>query len=146
MSEEPTPTGRDLDRVVAEKIMEWSIYHYDKGHPNNCYYMLMDSSFNPVVFSQKQNWGQRKTEQEAWDDVPRFSEDIEAAWQIVEEMERRGWSYDLNSIFKPAACTFGKGLYDEYEHCWHEEYCAAAQTMPHTICLAALKAMGKVAA
>ena len=83
--------GREKDCLIAEKVMGYSIYHYDKDHPDNCYYMLMDNEFNPVNAIYPSN--QKKTEAEAWEDCPNFSTDIAAAFEVVEKIRKdlNGW-------------------------------------------------------
>lgn len=70
---------RELDRRCAEAL-GWTVYHYDKAHRDHCYYMLVDAEFVPVNFID----GSRTTEADAWNDVPSFSEDISAAWTLIE--------------------------------------------------------------
>lgn len=51
--------------IALAQALGWSVYHYDKDVESRCYYMLMDHEFDPVVIFD----GERKTEEEAWDDA-----------------------------------------------------------------------------
>jgi len=79
-------TGREFDYLVGEKVMNYSIYHYDKDHPDGCYYMLVDENFEPVTDEVGWSAGERKTEKEAWKDCPNYSTDIAAAFKVEERM------------------------------------------------------------
>lgn len=79
-------SGRELDRLVAEHVMQFTIYHYDKDIEENCYFMLMDSKgYSVELFG-----GERETEDEAWLDSPYYSTDIAAAWEVLEKMQEKG--------------------------------------------------------
>ena len=82
--------GPELDKLIAEHVMGWSIYRYDKDVPERCYYMLVDKSFDPVVDGGYWNAGERKTEEEAWKDNSPFSTDISAAWKVDEKIRELG--------------------------------------------------------
>lgn len=77
--------SRELDSRVA-RALGYTVYHYDKDHAENCYYMLMDAEFVPVNFID----GSRKTEAEAWSDAPRFSSDLAAAQSLEAVVAERG--------------------------------------------------------
>lgn len=72
-------TDDELNRLVAERVMGWSIYHYDKDYASNCYYMLTDADGDPVAPFAGLHTGERKTEAEAWADVPAYCTNP-AAW------------------------------------------------------------------
>ena len=126
--------SREIDRLVAEHVMGYSVYHYDKDYAKNCYYMLMDGEFSPFLVNE----GERQTETEAWDDAPMFSQDIAAAWMVVEKMRQIGYSITLMG----QTGTF----YTVYICSWHapdtQQARQDAPTAPLTICMAALKVVG----
>lgn len=69
----------ELNKQIALKL-GYSVYHYDKGYPADCYYMLMTPDFNPVVLGRD---GERKTEDAAWGDCPNWQENIGLAMELV---------------------------------------------------------------
>lgn len=79
--------GPELDKMIAEHVMGWSIYRYDKDVPERCYYMLVDKSFDPIADDGTWNAGERKTEEEAWKDNRPFSTDISAAWEVADKLK-----------------------------------------------------------
>jgi len=82
--------GRELTKLVAIHVMKYQIYHYDKDRKENCYYMLVDEEGNAVTDEIGLHAGERKTEEEAWDDCPKFSEDITAAWEAEAKIAELG--------------------------------------------------------
>ena len=80
--------SRELNEQCA-KALGYTVYHYDKDYAENCYYQLMDEELDPVIMFPFRA-GERKTEDEAWADVPAFSTDYEAARILEDEIERRG--------------------------------------------------------
>lgn len=104
----------ELDTQCAQAL-GYTVYHYDKDYAENCYYMLMDAQFNPVVSMFK---GARQTEAEAWGDAPMFSADPEAAHLLEDEIERR----DLQRSYIVALLS-GVGSDVEYAatHVWYAD-------------------------
>ena len=70
---------------------------------------------------------------------PRYSDEIAAAWQVVEKMREQGWWVEVRSDYNATVpltrtiCAFGKGQVCEF---------AEADTAPEAICLAALAVVG----
>lgn len=79
----------DLNRQIAERL-GWWVYHYDKDYRENCYYQLVNESFVPVVYAPNYYTGQRRTEAEAWADVPDFAGDREASLTLESIIDERG--------------------------------------------------------
>ena len=112
--------GRELDALVAEHVMGWSLNSNNFGHVPRGWPPEMtplDTNYDPV-------------------DVPAYSTDIAAAWEVVEKMNAEDIRLELYSPYGDPhwACQF-----------WMEgELVAGAgvDTAPHAICLAALKAVG----
>lgn len=143
------PAGREMDRIIGEKLFGYWVYHYDKDFAENCYCCLMDGSGDAVVDGLHD--GERKTEEEAWGDCPEFSAEIAAAWEVVKKLKEKGWSFRYSNN----ACA-------EYQHAaaFYQCYKAVSEdiltgksiykdnayAIANTACLAtgraALKAMG----
>ena len=116
--------NREIDALVAEKVMGWSqVYINDYPIANAPEYLYPPSDFAP----------------EEPEIVPHYSIDISAAWQVVEKM------IDNESLdfpdFKLENYGFWRALFfdavQNREHGMDE-----AMTAPMAICLAALKAKG----
>ena len=112
--------NRELD-IECAHALGYTVYHYDKDYAENCYYMLMDAAFDPVVPMFK---GARKTEAEAWADVPRFSDDLTAAGLLEDAIERRGlyakckYAETLMAITTPASVSSGYTYEASIESWW----------------------------
>lgn len=133
--------NREIDRLVAEKVMGYTVYHYEDYAENN-FYRLMDEYWNLVLLSPGLENGKRKTEGQAWEDVPRYSTDIADAWLVVEKMRLSilrlpdgHWlsgKIQAGTYLDPALGTID-GYLDDHDQ---------ADNAPLAICLAALKAVG----
>ena len=123
--------GRELDALVAEKVMGWKPYMFPNpihgfGQPSE---LLMDAESAIEL-----------------DLIPRYSTDIAAAWKVVEKVK-------LNIITRYQdkwLCTnvgsdfqFWCEYPNRYENLNDDSYCELGDTAPHAICLAALRAVGK---
>lgn len=64
MDSDEMPAGRELDALVATKIMGWRTAHFDASYGEWLGVPLDDY----------------------WEDVPRYSTDIAAAWLVVKRM------------------------------------------------------------
>ena len=95
-----------IDRMIAERL-GYTIYHYDKGYETSCYYMLMDGESNGVVVGRE---GERKTEDEAWSDCPRFTNRL-FLWEHNEVNGAANWWLRQQSGLWSA--SFGEQLPDE---------------------------------
>ncbi len=96
--------GKELDRLVAEKVMD--------------YYKNFDNILSP----------------------PKYSTDIAAAWEVVEKLaEDTHGGFALNQLRFPHRQGI-RGYLTSFYGETHVE--ATADTAPHAICLAALKAVG----
>lgn len=120
--------GRELDAQVAEKVMGFR--------------RLPMCGPNGEVF---ENW-QRPHESEQWlrTELPHYSTEIAAAWEVVGKIGLvslingpDGWkcSFGVRKDHKPG----------DFSSSWEfsiSQVDARGATAPHTICLAALKAVG----
>ncbi|UAT29532.1 hypothetical protein K7T73_13075 [Bacillus badius] len=116
--------NREIDRLVAEKVMGWepnldddgTVLSYDTEHGNLFFYDDNENDWCP-------------------------SADIQDAWKVVESLRERkiftiydAWDEKDEKIF---CANF------QYNDTYHVvDYSAYADTAPMAICLAALKAVG----
>lgn len=116
MSEKLQP-GPLLDRLVAEKVMGLEVLQDDSGR-----------SFTPLG-----NVGYS---------LPEYSTSIEAAWSVVDKLYPE-FRLELNSILNGYCVQFLKvDMKDPFETWQVIGDSIESETVPHCICLAALKAVG----
>jgi len=110
---------RELDALVAEKVMGFEVGIYES------YRGITGISY---VCKDKYPSGEF--------DLPNYSTDIKAAWEVVEKFSDESFELDhfCDGVW---TCKF-RWVDDEGE----SEAEAKAKTAPRAICLAALKAMG----
>lgn len=75
-------TDEQINRKIAE-LKGYYVYHYDKDIEENCFYQLWDEEGCPVIWKIYE--GHRKTEEEAWKDVPNWAGDLNLAIELVEK-------------------------------------------------------------
>lgn len=111
-------TDRELDALVAEKVMGWA-----RLQPGN----------------DEIGW---KTGPGALDlsGLPEFSTDIAAAWEVVEEIRRRGLAPEIALLAYGKAWGVGFKSWRSNTTLTPANFVHASA--PHAICLAALKAVG----
>lgn len=90
----------------------------------------------------RNSWVKEEENRTTWIDVPEYSTDISAAWEIVERLDaqriRLSMSRFYNGIITGVPTCWGVDFSgDDAEWCGTE-----AQTAPEAICIAALKAVG----
>jgi hypothetical protein len=114
--------GRDLDALVAEKVMGLEPKQPDNvGYRRDTWvYAINDYDDNGPVYVV---------------DCPEFSEDTSAAWSVLERMRELGWYASLETGRGQDKCTLTRLGGDS-------ERLATGETLPLAICLAALKAVG----
>jgi hypothetical protein len=125
------PAGREMDALVAERVMEIRVYWHH-------YYLTGDGKLTKC--------GPFLNGQDSCESVNRkvagYSTDISAAWRVVEKMRDALGHWELaHHIDDPRKCyaEFG-GEYEPYDG-WHTcKGCALADTAPLAICRAALLA------
>jgi Phage ABA sandwich domain len=108
--------GRDLDSLIAEKVMRWKTWIAD-GTLDECW--ETGDEYNPTI--RKSQW--------------RPSTDISAAWEVVEKMIANGFD-DVTLDYTDGWTAF----FSDYD-----ERAAKTRTLPSAplaICIAALLAMG----
>jgi peptide subunit release factor RF-3 len=104
---------RELDALIAEKVM---------GIKETLVYELYDKSTGEKVIT--------------FDSIPHYSTDIAAALEVVEKLKSLGWNM---------AITNNQGWAIWISQDWIDDVMGIAdvraETLPHCICLAALKAV-----
>lgn len=123
---EPRTAGRELDALVAEKVMGLSV-SWRSLHPNP------DASDPPEIYLLDDKGDMPLLEVrsgDGWTFLPRYSTDITAAWQVVERMKERGYWLCLIQNQLLFSASFDSVLTDHR---------ATGETAPHAICLAALE-------
>lgn len=116
--------GRELDALVAEKVMGWSGIDKKWDYETN-------ESF---LGGKTPDWDGRQ-----FYEVPHYSTDIAAAWLVVEKLRTPNWEFQLDHTrFMIWHCrietTAGEGSASSDS--------SQGETAPLAICLAALKAVG----
>jgi len=105
--------GRELDALVAEKVMGWIKRPKGAG------------TAHLWISSDKQAFHESE--------LPAYSTDIAAAWQVVEKLTRRD-----DKLFFTLETPISGSAWE----CWFSGEWAEGETASHAICLAALKAVG----
>lgn len=122
MPTETLKAGRELDALIAEKVMGWALVSNQKANKAGWWGLAPGSSLMPL---------------------PYYSLSISDAWEVVEKLEEKGITMDMGQVWNGGewmwAIQFQKihlmtGQVDHYR----QEY---ANTAPLAICLAALKVM-----
>lgn len=70
--------------------------------------------------------------------LPYYSTDIAAAWQVVEKLAKKEILFVIDNLMP------GKSFRVTAHNIKRTEFFAYAETAPHAICLAALKAVGAI--
>lgn len=109
--------GRELDALVAEKVMGWK--RHDLGPINGVRWVNKDGRIidteHPFTYST----------------------DIAAAWEVVEKMEKDGWQASGHM----SATETGYWNFQFTKINEQKQFYALTKTVPYAICLAALKAI-----
>lgn len=115
--------GREMDALVAEKVMGWTT-----RFAKLCDYEPLRVWSNGAVTYYD-------------DDLPRFSTYIAAAWMVVEKFKADGamFSLDFGNGKNGFSCYIRMNEKDKSGH--SNEAFATADTAPLAICRAALKVM-----
>lgn len=127
MSDYSKLSDRELDALVAEKVMGW------KKAPNGAWMSYEKDAFGNGGWKSHATW-----KANASVSAVRFtpSTDIAAAWQVVEKMKERQWNFTIADLVKNKwRAEFGGSR--KHKQTWED-----ADTAPRAICLAALKAVG----
>lgn len=121
--------GRDLDSLVAEKVMGLETYKEVVPFCPQCEFKFNPKSPGRVWCHQCSEWVYSSTKE--------YSTDISAAISVAETFHH--WSLEKDENGKEyEAILFQKNLFEGVFY----NYYGRADTAPHAICLAALKAVG----
>ena len=116
------PASRELDALVAEKVMGWTLLPCPVHQPREC-------SFG----------GQAPGEREPAH-IPPYSTSIAAAWEVVEHIKHDVSMYvNHTDAKKPTICVV---IAEPKPYNGMMLPCGEADTAPLAICRAALKAVG----
>lgn len=111
--------GRELDALVAEKVMGWASVHpgdeYDPRTPGSLVYVGITPDQRQLAI------------------LPPYTTDIGAAWQVIETLAARGVSLDMQYRVFTAEWELNVGGALGY-----------GETAPLAICRAALEAVGAI--
>lgn len=127
----PVTAGRELDALVAEKVMGWHDLWTGKVYGNLLGYLPSYKLREGTAADDPKNCPQAM-------DVPRFSSHLEAAWQVVEKLrQEHGEDFDFalttNEPSTQWCCWILLGENNGAER--------QAPTAPLSICRAALAAI-----
>lgn len=126
-------TGRELDIVVAEKVMGWFWQN-----PFSQYAEV--KLLVPPIGDKKRHWG-GVYDNGIPDWLPNYSTNIADAWQVLEKLDSE-FKVEIRSI--DDSCEFVENKWTcSFKNKISAKVCRVyAETAPHAICLAALGAMG----
>ena len=116
--------GRELDALVAEKVMGWT-----RGTIST-YGGLMPAWIDATGRAHPPN-----ATSGGW--LP--SVDIRAAWEVVEKMQADGWMWQVEYDYEELMAGFYRGRDAEGDL---DSHFVVSTTAPLAICLAALEAKG----
>jgi hypothetical protein len=143
---ETIKAGPKLDALVAQKVMEWKLLTITKNDAQE----LLNTPSNIHIHAEKLETVSRFVEG-VWRDIkgtvgvelPHYSTDISTAWEVVEKMHSNGFRWAINTgLAEDPGQAHIKINIVRVESSDHEHNYAVAYTVPHAICLAALKAVG----
>jgi len=112
--------GPELDRLVAERVMEWK-----EGQK-----ILQSLECGIGILGEKA--------------LPRYSTDIAAAWEVVKKMLDSGWGCEIYSPNNPYALEDIDKWFVVFAKSELLDYRAKASSAPLAICRAALLAVMEV--
>lgn len=110
--------GRELDILVAEKVMGW--------------FWENEILVSPIGDEKRQQGGVYING--IPHSLPNYSTNIADAWQVVKRMKRKKYKVEIIETPVKSFCSISDSNYEIAE--------SEAETVPHAICLAALDAMG----
>lgn len=117
--------GRELDALVAEKVMNWSR-------------ITPTGKESLVNYFGWYSWGKSKPEYQYIARIKAFnpSTNMNRAWDVIRELSKRGHKVEVTQTETHSFCTI-------FDSCYAiAEVESASNKTPYAICLAALKAVG----
>lgn len=133
MDQKELKPGRELDALIAEKVM--GLRYYPPGNSATC---IVET---PGWYSPGQS--------RVVESLPAYSTSIAAAWEVVEKLTGSGdctFQMARNTVLPKEHRKDDPGTWARFEvmfgYAGGRGARAEAATAPHSICLAALKAIG----
>lgn len=135
-------TDRELDALVAEKVMGWDVLTTREFHRHGKSGDVVDCGDDGIFVAERDRSATTPFNP---------STSISAAWSVVEQMRELGWHIDLDNdgsqkIGAEESWTWNALLWtdrDDYDGDGDGDWPTAhADTAPRAICLAALRAVG----
>lgn len=108
--------GPELDSLIAKRVMN----------------IPPDYACTPGFIDTGKDWVQE------WDNLKPYSTDIAVAWLVVEKMISDDNEFELTTYFPCTQLVF----WCRFSADMNFDHIGEADTAPHAICLAALKAKG----
>jgi hypothetical protein len=100
------PAGREMDELVADKIIHWNHNHEINECEDGFYSYCMICGHEPRF---------EEIEPGDCDGYPCYSTDISAAWEVIKEMQTKGYWVYLGVLSSYSYCIFtGKQSPKEY--------------------------------
>lgn len=112
--------GKELDALIAENVMGLPVLDYN--------------NYGTITVSYEND----ENRQAVWVDLPKYSTDITAAWEVAEKLAEKGFYYEIQQAWSQENTKRCRVYLNDGE----ARYIAIGDTAPHAICLAALKALG----
>lgn len=130
-------TPREIDALVAERIMGWVRLEFKGGA---VFFMPPDVAEQMYIRQQSQECVSSGDE----DNSPLYSSDITAAWRIVDQMRKNGYWLKLQSPFEADNTKWNAGFTEHSFTGWNgrPDNQRQADSAPMAICLAALRYAG----
>lgn len=127
--------GRDLDKLIAEKVMGWTEIEEVKH---------LHLSVPQIVGIKPNELPSPYTGHRQKYSVPEFSTDIGAAWEVVNEMTNRNYFFLVsNSAISGGLIKLGENkIFASFGRKNEPVEHTVGESAPHAICLAALKSIG----
>lgn len=120
--------GRELDALVAEKVMGWQSIEY------NDFKIWAHQDYLPAITNHPLGFAMP----EGYSPLPRYSTNIAAAWKVVEKFEAKHWEISISTDEIGYLVYLTRRNDDGGSTTFKGE----ADTAPLAICLAALNAKG----
>lgn len=139
--------GQELDRLIAEKVMGLipQFLEADYDHDMDCYRPDLIKAGDEWVPHAPEYKSQGKwfVKTDEWETLPHYSEDLSAAWDVVQKIKALGYWFQLINFSTGESCaefhsneTIGECPIPRWE------YSATEDTPAHAICMAALRVVG----
>jgi hypothetical protein len=138
--------GRELDALIAEKVMGWKRLTYSQSNPNN---KKKADDHRLTMWWHSEDLKEKalaEDDNDYYNPEPAWSPstNIAQAWEVAKKMHQLGWileirtGYNIETTAPVHRVSLCKRGFDEY-------YVGIPNldAVPHAICLAALKAVDK---